>query len=108
MSNNDKVFSCIGLLALFIISLVVAAVMNGWALSLLWSWFFVPIFEVPQLRVIDAIGVSMVVTFLTQRVSQSDSNKNSGWLERLSVGLFVAIFYPVMAVFFGWIVLQFI
>lgn len=66
MSTDDKVASCIGILAAFAVTTIVGAIMNGWALAMLWAWFIVPIFNLPTLSIVQAIGIGMVVSFLTR------------------------------------------
>lgn len=46
--------------------MVYGAMMNGWALSKLWSWFIVSTFALPALTIPAAIGVALVVNYLTQ------------------------------------------
>lgn len=42
-----------------------AAIYRGWALSLLWGWFFVPL-GLPPIGIVVAIGISLTVNFLSQ------------------------------------------
>jgi len=51
----------------------VVSVLNGWVLSILWGWFIVGLFGLPVLTIAPAIGVGLVVTFLTH---QHVENKN--------------------------------
>lgn len=48
----------------FLLSLV-RTVANGYVLSKLWAWFVVPAFGVPALPTLRAIGVMMVLNFLS-------------------------------------------
>ena len=81
----------------------VAVVFNGYALSVLWGWFMVPTFGLPPLAVAPAIGVSLVVSFLTNHDDDSVKvERSSGEAIGRSVGL--AILRPAFALFFGWIV----
>lgn len=43
----------------------IVSVLNGIVLSQLWAWFVVPLFHAPELPVGFAIGLSMIVTYLT-------------------------------------------
>lgn len=88
----------------FIVLLVISNILNGWVLSLLWSWFFVPTLGLPHLSVIQAIGVAMVITYLTTHrgTESDDSNKSS--TEKFVEAVIFAFFYPLFALFFGWIV----
>lgn len=44
--------------------LPVAAIMYGWAFSVLWGWFFVPLFNLPEISVFSGIGIAMTVRLL--------------------------------------------
>jgi hypothetical protein len=83
-----------------------SAMFNGYALSVLWGWFIVPTFNLPPLSVAPAIGVAMVVSYLTHQVNDCEKNEQ-GFLEGIGKGLFMAIAKPLFALFFGSIVRQF-
>lgn len=70
-SNEDAFTSCVtGLLAIaFVIPLTVlfiagAAVAEGFVLMQLWSWFIVPVFNLPLLTLVTAIGLSLTVSLV--------------------------------------------
>lgn len=103
--NQEKLVSCLGLLAGAIGFTIIGAILNGWALSILWGWFIVPVFKFPQLTIIQAIGVAMVASLLTKTYSTQDKYK--GLEDRVAELIGSAIVAPVLAVGFGWLVLQF-
>lgn len=43
----------------------VSALWRGAVLSILWNWFMVPYLQLPELATISAMGVSLVIAFLT-------------------------------------------
>jgi len=47
---------------LILILLVPMMIYEGFAFSLLWSWFVVPVFKLPELTILQAIGVMLLVT----------------------------------------------
>ena len=51
-------------LTLILIMIVLMALWGGYALSVLWGWFIVPIFEAPPLSIAQAIGISITARFL--------------------------------------------
>lgn len=53
-----------GLLYLGII--VYGMAVSGMVLAWMWFWFMVPIFHLPVLSIPQAIGISMVVSFVTK------------------------------------------
>ena len=55
--------------------LIVGSMWKGYVLTILWAWFVVPTFSLPELAIAPAIGLAMVVSYLTH---QSDASKVSG------------------------------
>ena len=87
-------------LVLGIVVLVVLEVLlTGFAFSVLWGWFVVPL-GVAALGVAHAIGLGMVVRFLTHQ----DTASNEG---DFSTKITAAFLRPILALVFGYIVLQF-
>jgi len=77
--------------------MVVAYLIDGLALKLLWNWFMVPILGLPNLSLVQSIGISIVVGFLTQQHIPRDKDQQ----QELIIYL---ILTPVMAVIIGYIV----
>ena len=105
--SKEEGLSCFGLVVLFVSSIVIASLMNGWALSVLWGWFVSPIFGVPNLSIMAAIGFSLVVGMLTQSPSSKDEHSDKSFGALIVNLLAVAVFRPAFVVFLGWIVLKF-
>ena len=105
--SKEEGLSCFGLVVLFVLSIVVASLMNGWALSVLWGWFVSPIFGVPNLQIMEAIGFSLVVGMLTQNTSNKDDDSKKSFGALIVKLLAVAVFKPAFVVFLGWIILKF-
>jgi hypothetical protein len=86
-------FMCVGIFTL----MVSAAILRGWALSILWGWFAVPIFGLPALGVAQAIGIAMTVGLMThQYIPAKDKDK---WMPVVTM-----ILTPFIALGIGWIV----
>ena len=93
----------VGIVALTAALIAVSSLLNGFVLSILWGWFIVPLFGLPQLSLPYAIGIGMVVSFLTYQ--HVDSGKSENALATL-VGLIIA--RPALTLLLGWIVQSFI
>lgn len=108
MSELDKnLLGCIGIPLSIIILMVVGSIMGGWALSTMWGWFIVPIFELPTLTIAQAAGVSCVAgLFRTVKVNQ-ESNDND-FVVTIAKSVGVVVFVNLFAVGWGWVVYQFI
>lgn len=79
------------------------SIFNGYALSVLWGWFVAPTFGAPALHIVPAIGVAMVVSYLTHQMHNCQEEKKS-FREKLVEGTMVAVLRPSFALFFGWII----
>jgi high-affinity Fe2+/Pb2+ permease len=80
--------------------LAASSIWRGFALSILWGWFIVPVFGLPALSIPFAIGLSLVVGFLTDHVDDKDGD----W----SAAVYKAAIGPAVALLIGWIVTKFI
>ncbi|MGW1422741.1 hypothetical protein ACWAT4_21805 [Bradyrhizobium manausense] len=77
--------------------ILITAILRGWALSIIWGWFAVPIFGLPSLSIPQAIAVSLLVSMMThQHIPQS---KDEPW-KPLMTGLLT----PFVALLIGWII----
>jgi len=85
--------------------MVLASIFNGYALSVLWRWFVVPVFGLPELGIVSAIGISMVVHFLTYQDMPEDKSKSFG--EKLTMKCMIAFIHPASALLFGAIAKEF-
>lgn len=104
--NDKSIVTCLALIFTVIGATVIHAILSGWVLSLMWAWFIVPKFQLPPLNVTEAIGVSLVVGFLTIQYSSSNGKERS--LEGKAIDLIMYVVgRPLLALLIAWIVLQF-
>lgn len=66
----------IGIFATTAFVIVLCTAINGWIFMKLWLWFAVPIFHLPVLTLIPAMGVALLVRFLTVNDDVSSTVKN--------------------------------
>ena len=83
----------LGLIAL----MIVAYLLNGVALKLLWGWFMVPTLGLPVISLVQAIGIGIVIGFLTQQHIPRDEDEKKELLV-------FEVLTPVLAIAIGWIV----
>jgi len=86
----------------FIGLMVMSSIINGFVLTKLWAWFMVPAFGLPQLSIPIAIGVSMVVKYLTYQKPPESKDENN--VNKIGEALGFVIFYPLITLFIGWVV----
>lgn len=102
MNDNSKLMGCIGWVSVIVLSVVLGIPLSGWVLSVMWGWFVVPVFHLPDLTVWQAVGLSCIVAFL--KSSSNNDNKTKTEVEIISNLLVAAFFSPLLALGFAWIV----
>lgn len=84
----------------FLLLLCVAAVTTIWGgviLQILWAWFMVPTFGFTPLGLAAAIGLSIVIGFLTHQYVPTDD-------EDLDKSILYGFIYPLVVLAFGFVV----
>lgn len=79
-------------------------VLNGWTLTLLWRWFVVPVFPVPPLTISAAIGISLVMAYLTHQCEDLRIKDERDPETKFGHALAWALAKPGCALLIGWIV----
>jgi hypothetical protein len=100
MNNEKNLIVCLGII-LGIILIPVLVIFQGWVLTVLWSWFVVPTFRLPELSIAVAIGLTLVVSMFKTYTINNDKNLTS---EDKLVKAVAAVLVPLFVLFFGWIV----
>ena len=95
------------LIPTIIILAILSMILNGWVLSILWSWFVAPLFGLPLLSIPVAVGIAITVKMLTHEYSDyTFKGKNARELICKAIGH--SIFGSLFVLFIGWIVTLFI
>ena len=107
MDDSNK--ETIGCMAVFILlTQPFMYMVNGWALKMLWGWFVVPTFDVPQLSIPVAIGIAVIAAFLTHGLHYQTNRANQeDRLSRMVEGACYQFINPLWCVGIGWIVMRF-
>lgn len=77
--------------------LILAILLNGWALSVIWGWFVVPVFAVKAITVWQAASITIVTSLLIPSPTPAPKEE---FLESLCK----AAFRPLIFVAVGWLV----
>jgi len=95
------------LLSITVGVLFLSAMWRGYVLSVLWGWFIVPVFHLPVLSIATAIGLCLIITFLTHQPNSKDDSEDSAW-DSFTSSIRIAFLGPLMALFAGWILTFFL
>lgn len=82
-----------------------SAMWRGYVLSILWLWFVVPLFGLPPLGVVTAIGLCLVVGMFSS-TTHCDDNRSA--IEKVITPILQAAIAPALALFIGSIVRGFL
>ena len=104
--RNEPMSAGLGCILIIIgipLVLVVVSILNGYVLSILWGWFIVPTFEAPELSVVAAIGISLVVSYLTHQENEYKKEKDGLSAEKVVSAIATVTAKPLVVLLFGWI-----
>ena len=104
MKKDDSAAALLGCV-LLLISLPFSALWSGYVLSVLWGWFIVPTFEARPLAVLPAIGLALVVGYLTKQEQQTEDTRDKD--DKIISALVHMFLSPLIALLFGWILHSF-
>ena len=95
-----------GKIMFVIITLLLSVIAKGFAILKLWNWFVATTFHITTLSLVQAIGISFLVSFLTLRYERSTE------AEEFWIGYAKQLAYTFLgagiALLSGWILLLFI
>lgn len=106
----DVFLKIIGIIEAYIVATVLQVIAEGWTLSVLWGWFAVKIFNLPELSIPEAVGVLLIVEFMAfaTKFTEKKPSSSDGFKEVFSQAAFVTSFKCLFALGVGWSALQFI
>lgn len=100
-------YEALGKFALAILNLAYSIgcfILSGYVLSILWAWFIIGTFGLPVLTIPVAMGIMVVVSYLTKQPNFANEDKED-YLKRTNI---LAIVKPLGTLAVGWIIKSFI
>jgi hypothetical protein len=95
----------LGYITAFVLSMVVSSLLHGWVLTIMWGWFMVPVFHLPRLSLVPAIGIGLTIRFLIYHSTVSDpDDKGKSFGHQLGKATGLAIFVPLLILVEGWVI----
>jgi len=88
----------------------VAIFAHGYTVSTLWSWFIVPLFNVPEIGILQAAAIMMFVNYFVAK-PDNDINILSSKLsltDYITRAMSNVILKPIIALFVGWVLKELI
>ena len=88
----------------YITNAILSTLFSGYAFTILWGWFIVEKFNLPQLHIAEALGVILIATYLTHTPNFTEIDKE----DYSTKTLVYSWVKPLAALLFGWIYTLFI
>jgi hypothetical protein len=92
--------AAVGWVTFGLTTMVGLTLLRGALLQLLWGWFVVPVFHLPSLSLVQALGIALVVTFLMYQDPQTDAIQD----RRSAVEKAVTIYIKAAVLYSFWFV----
>lgn len=86
----------------FLSLMIGGTVWGGWVLSVLWGWFLVPTLGVPSIGVVQAMGVHLMMGFLTHQSHMSDRGDDVDFSQVYGFVLLNSLLFPATALVMGY------
>ena len=84
-----------------VLVMIIAPIINGLVVTKLWGWFIVPTFEMNPLRIVEAIGIVLLITFIRSKREKSDSDN---FWEDFSANVVFTVIMTAFVLLAGWVV----
>lgn len=86
-----------------IVGMAAGILVHGWAISVMWEWFVVPVFDAPVLTMVNAIGLSFLAAIFSN-VSNGRNEESDKSTLQIAVEEFLSgVFYTLGCVAFGFV-----
>lgn len=96
----------VGIILGAIAAVIAAALVRGWALTVLWGWFLVP-YGLPTIGIATAIGISLIVGMFTAHLEQRQAKETKSGTDAVVTVAAHAFGAPLLVLAIGWIVKSF-
>lgn len=83
-----------------IAALVLSSIFRGYVLKVVWGWFIVPTFHLVPLSIASALGISLLVGFLTQ---DAPDNEDKDFGEVFGKALINSLASSLVVLTLGWV-----
>jgi hypothetical protein len=89
----------------FIVVIFLSYIFSGYAFTVLWDWFIVPIFGISSLELTEAMGLVLIINYTTMRVDTNSEKKEPR--EAMINAIAIGITKPLLALLSGWVITLF-
>ena len=90
-----------------LLSMTINPIIRGYVFLTMWGWFIVPTFNTNPLRMVEAIGIMFIVSYLTLKIDK-DKDNDKGFVERMIYATVMQLVYSGLVLGVAWVASQFI
>lgn len=94
-----------GKFMVIVMAMIISPIISGFVIVKLWAWFIVPTFQANPLRIVEAIGIMLLINCLKAKRDKG-ADKDKFWTEFTNNIVFL-ILMAAFALFSGWIIQMF-
>ncbi len=95
-----------GKFMLILLSVIISPIISGFVFTKLWAWFIVPIFHTQPLRIVEAIGIMVLINFV--RIKREKNDEEEEFLEAFIKNVIFVTVTSACILLYGWILSLFI
>lgn len=89
-----------------VLAMIISPIINGFVFSKLWLWFIVPTFQMQPLRIVEAIGIILLIGFIRVK-RDKEADKDKFW-ETFAINMVFIVLMAGFALLSGWVVTLFL
>tara|TARA_R110000850_G_scaffold32558_1_gene89716 strand:- start:118 stop:417 length:300 start_codon:yes stop_codon:yes gene_type:complete len=71
-----------------VIMMIISPIVNGYVFTKLWMWFIVPTFNIHPIRLIEAVGILLLVNFIKAKKDKA-AKQESFWSDFIENVIFM-------------------
>ena len=87
-----------------LLAIIISSIINGFVIVKLWAWFIVPTFDQNPLRIVEAIGIMILISYI--RIKRDDQSDKDFW-EEFTKNVLYSVIMAGFILLIGWIVNMF-
>jgi MFS family permease len=108
IEQRSRFVELLGKAVIGVLAVVLAAIVQGFTLSVLWNWFLVGI-GLPPIGIAQALGITATIGYLRAEFKAQDeaSGKSLGFVGALFSTVIAGAFGALLFLVYGWLLLQF-
>ena len=96
-----------GKMCFTVIALIISTIVGGYVFLQMWMWFILPVFKLPNLSMIDAIGLSFFVDYLKNNYNKKSDETEKDISKIALKGILTTIIWSVIILGLGYLLTLF-